>query len=188
MGECTENATRTIARLLYIIAFGWFINFRMKLLFGTCMTILAIIAGLTIGWFAPFFAVLYIRTRCWSIFKFTRTSPLILAIMILWTRVALSTQARWPFARFRFIIGQYIVGVLPLWILVHQAALFVKGIWAICRFAIYFGILSSFNFFNIVYGWALIMSTVRKCTMMAIFYTIAAWIGVMHTHARFIIA
>lgn len=66
MSECTENATRTVAGLLNVIAFGRFVNFRMKLLFGARVTILTIIAGLTVGRFTPFLAMFHIRTWCRS--------------------------------------------------------------------------------------------------------------------------
>lgn len=119
MRECAKHTTRTIASLLYIIAFGWFVDFWMKLLFGTCVTILTIITGLTIGWFAPFFAVLDIRTRCRPIFEFPRTPSFVFAIVILRTSIALPAQTRRTLARLSFVIGQHIIGVLPLWVFIH---------------------------------------------------------------------
>lgn len=64
MRKGAEDTARTIAGLLDIVAFGGLVDFRMELLFGACMTILAIVAGLTITRLAPLLAVLYIRT--WS--------------------------------------------------------------------------------------------------------------------------
>jgi len=66
MRKSAENAAWTVASLLDIVAFGGLVDFRMKLLFGACMTVLAIVTGLTITRFAPFLAVLNIGTRCGS--------------------------------------------------------------------------------------------------------------------------
>lgn len=73
MGKSTEDAAWTVASLLDIVAFGGLVDFRMKLLLGACVTVLAIVAGLTIARLAPFLAVLDIGTRCGSarvIYKF----------------------------------------------------------------------------------------------------------------------
>jgi len=64
MGKSAEDAAWTVSSLLDIIAFGGLVDFRMKLLLGACVTVLAIITGLTITRFSPFLAVLDIRT--WS--------------------------------------------------------------------------------------------------------------------------
>lgn len=62
MGKCAENASWTVASLLDIVAFGGLIDFRMKLLLGACVTVLAIVTGLAITRFAPLLAVLDIGT------------------------------------------------------------------------------------------------------------------------------
>lgn len=67
MCKSTEYATRTIASLLNVIAFCWFINFWMKLLLRSGVAILTIITSFTISWFTPFLAMLYIRTRGGSV-------------------------------------------------------------------------------------------------------------------------
>lgn len=62
MCESTKYATRTIASLLNVIAFCWFVNFWMKLLLRSGVAILTIVTSFTISWLAPFFAMFYIWT------------------------------------------------------------------------------------------------------------------------------
>lgn len=64
MRKGAEHTARTITSLLDIVAFGGLVYFRMELLFGACVTILAIVAGFTIARLAPLLAVLNIRA--WS--------------------------------------------------------------------------------------------------------------------------
>lgn len=64
MCKGAEDTAWAIPSLLDIVAFGGLVDFRMELLLGASMTILAIVPGLTIAWLTPFFAVLDIGT--WS--------------------------------------------------------------------------------------------------------------------------
>lgn len=64
MRKGAEDTAWAIASLLDIVAFGGLVDFRMELLLGTSVTILAIVSGLTIAWLTPFLAVLDIWT--WS--------------------------------------------------------------------------------------------------------------------------
>lgn len=74
--------------------------------------------------------ILKLPTRCVNlpILKFAWTSTLVLTIVILWACISLTTQTRRTLARFRFIVGQHIVGILPLRIFVHEITLFIKGV------------------------------------------------------------
>lgn len=62
--KSTEDTARTVASLLYIVAFCGLVDFRMKLLFGASVTVLAIVTGLTVARLAPFLSVLDIGA--WS--------------------------------------------------------------------------------------------------------------------------
>lgn len=64
MRKGAEDAARAVASLLHIVAFCGLVDFRMKLLLGPCVTILAIVTGLTVTRFAPLLAVLDIGTWC----------------------------------------------------------------------------------------------------------------------------
>ena len=62
MSKCAECTSGTIAGVLYIVTFGRFVDFRMKLLFSPRMAILAGIAGLAADRVAPLVARLDIGT------------------------------------------------------------------------------------------------------------------------------
>lgn len=66
MCKSTEDTTRTVTRLLDIIALCRLVNLGMELLLGTSMTIRAGIALLTISRLTPFFSMLHVWTRCRS--------------------------------------------------------------------------------------------------------------------------
>jgi hypothetical protein len=86
MSKSTKWSTWTISSYWNIITFSWFINlkkrkrrieinlfiliqtnFRMKLLFSTCMTIFTTIINFTYSWINPFITLFNMRTWCWSI-------------------------------------------------------------------------------------------------------------------------
>lgn len=119
MREGAKDSAWTIAGLLHVVAFGGFVDLGMELLFRPCVTIRARVSLLAVPRLAPFLAVFHIWTWCRSIFVFPWTAPLILAVVILWTGVALSAQPRRSFARLGLVVAQHIIRVLPLWILVH---------------------------------------------------------------------
>lgn len=64
MRKRTENATWTVSSNLYVIALGRLVDLRMELLLRTSVTVLAVVAGFAVGRFAPFLAMLHIRTWC----------------------------------------------------------------------------------------------------------------------------
>lgn len=128
MREGAKDSAWTIAGLLHVVAFGGFVNLGMELLFRPCVTIRARISLFAVAWLAPFLAVFHIRAWRRSIFVFPWTAPLILAVVILRTGVALPTQPRRSLARLCLVIAEHIIRVLPLWILVHQISLLVEYI------------------------------------------------------------
>ena len=62
MSKCAECTSGTIAGVLYIVTFGRFVDFRMKLLLSPRMAILAGITGLAADRVAPLVARLDIGT------------------------------------------------------------------------------------------------------------------------------
>jgi hypothetical protein len=197
MRKRTKNTPRTIARLLHIVALGRLVNLRMKLLFGARMTVLTILARLTVVGFAPLLAVLHIRTRRRTVLELARTASLVFAVVVLRTRIALSAETRRSFARFGFVVGQHIVGVLPLGILVHEVALFVEDVGspighiAIAAgdgFGAVFGTLECFDLFDVVDGRTLVVDAVGECTVGAVFDAVAARVCVMYTHTCFVVS
>lgn len=64
MCKSTKYSTGAIARLLYIIALGGFVDFRVKLLFCSSVTVLTGITTFTIRWFTPLISMFYTRAWC----------------------------------------------------------------------------------------------------------------------------
>lgn len=62
MRKGAEDATRAIASLLYVVAFGGFVDLRMELLLRASMTVRARVPLLAVAWLAPFLAVFHVRT------------------------------------------------------------------------------------------------------------------------------
>lgn len=116
MSKSTERSSRAVTICLHVVTFCRLVNFRMKLLFGSCVAILTQISVVASRRITPFFSVFRVRT--WSrtmlerelqiytnfkvhkfcvvnstipIFKFFRTSPTISAIMVLGACIALPT-------------------------------------------------------------------------------------------------
>ena len=69
MSKCAECTSWTITGVLYIVTFGRFVDFRMKLLFSPRMAILAGITGLTDRGIAPLVSRLDIGTGSGSVNK-----------------------------------------------------------------------------------------------------------------------
>ena len=67
MSKCAECTSGTIAGVLYIVTFGRFVDFRMKLLLSPRMAILAGITGLAADRVAPLVARLDIGTGSGSV-------------------------------------------------------------------------------------------------------------------------
>lgn len=88
MCKCTKRPTGTEIRLLYIIAFGTFIYFRVELLLRSCMTICTIILVLTIWRVAPLITLFDSWTRRRTIFELFWWTASIFIVMILWTSVS----------------------------------------------------------------------------------------------------
>ena len=63
MCEGAESPSRTVAGILDVVAFGRLVDFRMKLLFCTGVTILAIIAGIAGRRITPLVPGLDVRAR-----------------------------------------------------------------------------------------------------------------------------
>lgn len=104
VSKCAEHRAWAVALLLYVITFGWLVNFGMKLLFSSCMTVLAVITSLAVVRLSPLFAVLDVRTRSRAVLEFAWASTLILAIVILRASVSLTAETRRSFARLRLVI------------------------------------------------------------------------------------
>lgn len=64
MREGAEDAARTIASLLHIVAFGGFVDLGMELLLRASMAVRARVSLLAVARLAPFFAVFHVRAWC----------------------------------------------------------------------------------------------------------------------------
>lgn len=64
MREGAEDASRTIAGLLHIVALGGFVDFGVELLFRASMTVRARVPLLAVTRLAPFLAMFHIRAWC----------------------------------------------------------------------------------------------------------------------------
>jgi hypothetical protein len=54
VGKSTERSSRTVASLLDVVALGGFVDFRVELLLGPCMTVRAGVALIAVGGVSPF--------------------------------------------------------------------------------------------------------------------------------------
>lgn len=189
MGKCTEDGPGTVARLLNVVAFGGLVDLRMELLLRPGVAVLAAIARLAIRRLAPLLAVLHIGTGRGPVLVLPWAAPLVLAVVILGTRVALPTEARWSLTWLRLVIGEYVVCVLPLRILIHQITLLVQGIRAVqSTVHSVLGILQCLQLFDVEHGRSLILRSMGKRTVVAILYTVATRIGIVDAHACFVVA
>ena len=64
MGERAEGASRTVARLLHVVAFGGFVDFRVELLVGAGVTVLTVVDLLAVCRVSPL--VTYLDIGAWS--------------------------------------------------------------------------------------------------------------------------
>lgn len=64
VSKCTENTSRAITRLLYVVALGALVYFGVELLLSPGVTIRTHIAAVAVARLAPFLAVFHVRTRC----------------------------------------------------------------------------------------------------------------------------
>jgi len=62
MRKGAEDAARTVASLLHIVALGGFVDFGVKLLFRASMTVRARVPLLAVARLTPFLAVFHVRT------------------------------------------------------------------------------------------------------------------------------
>lgn len=109
--------------------------------------------------------------------------------MILRTRIALAAQARRTLARLRLVVGQHIVGVRPLGILAQQIALLVERVGRVQRIqAVRVDRLRRFHLFDVEHWRPLVVEAVRERTVVAVLDAVAACVGVVHAHARFVVA
>lgn len=189
MREGAEDAARTIASLLHIVAFGGFVDLGMELLLRASMTVRARVSLLAVARLAPFFAVFHVRAWCRTIFIFPGATSLVLAVVILWTSVTLPTEPRRSLTRLGLVVAQHIVRVLPLWILVHQVAFLIEDVRPVRRGVwIRVWIFQRLDLLDVVHGRTQIMITVREGAMWAILHTKSTCVGVMNAHACFIVA
>ena len=95
----------------------------MKLLLGAGMTIFTQISILAHSGLEPVVAVLHIGTRRRAVLEQTRIASLIARVMILRTGESLAAEARRPSTLLRLVIGQNIVGDVPLGVLIELTLL-----------------------------------------------------------------
>ena len=95
----------------------------MKLLLRPRVAIFTQISILAHGRLKPIVALLHIGTRRRPILEYARISALVSRVVILRTREALTTKTRWPLALLRLVVDKYIVGLIPLGVLVEYALL-----------------------------------------------------------------
>jgi len=112
----------------------------------------------------------------------------VLAVVVLWTSVSLAAQARWSLARLCLVVGQHVVGVLPLGILVHQIAFLVQGIQSISAIQGALCILQGLQLFYIIDRWALVLHSVGKGAVKSVLDAVPAAVGVVDAHACLIVA
>lgn len=78
MGECAEEAARTVARLLHVVTLGGLVYLGVELLLGARVAVCAGVARLAVGGLPPLLAVLHVGARRAPVFELARRSPLIL--------------------------------------------------------------------------------------------------------------
>lgn len=127
----------------------------MKLLLGARVAVLTRVPGLALSRIAPLVAAFDLRARGRAVLVLPRAPPLVLekkrrnpfcerkvpsekdmkrrmnphfVVVVLRTRVALTTKSRRFLADLRFVVRQHVPGVLPLGIVVHHATLLVEDV------------------------------------------------------------
>jgi len=119
---------------------------------------------------------------------FSGRATFVLAIVVLWTSVSLAAQARWALAGLCLVIGQHVVGVLPLGILVHQIALLVQGIQSISAVQCALCVLQGLQLFDVINRWALVLHAVGEGAVKSILDAVSSAVGVVDAHACLVVA
>src|SRR5687767_3919548 len=78
------------------------------------------------------------------VFIFLRATASVFRVVVLRTGISLAAEPWGLLALLSFIVGQNVIGILPLRIVVHQVAFFIKRVWSTRRI---FGILQSLRNF-----------------------------------------
>lgn len=188
MCECTEHGPWTVPSLLHVITLGRLVDLRMELLLRARMTVLATVALFAIRGLSPLLAVLHVGTRRGPVLVLPGTASLVLAVVVLGTRVPLPAQTRWSLARFRLVVGQHKVRVLPLGILVHQIPLLVQGIRPVQTVSPVLGTLQRLQLLDVEHGRTLVLGAVSECTVVAVLHAVAPGVRVVDAHACLVVA
>lgn len=130
-----------------------------------------------------------IDRRYLPIFILPRAAPLVLAVVILRTGVALPAEPRRSLARLGLVVAQHVIRVLPFRVLVHQVALLVEYVRPVRRgIRIRVRILQRLDLLDVVHGRAQVVIAVREGAMRAILHAKATGVRVVHAHARLVVA
>lgn len=109
--------------------------------------------------------------------------------MILRAGVALPAEPRRSLARLGLVVAQHVVRVLPLWVLVHQVTLLVEDVRPVRRgIRIRVRILQRLDLLDVVHGRAQVVIAVRERAMRPILHAKPTGVGVVHAHARLVVA
>lgn len=108
--------------------------------------------------------------------------------MILRTGVSLAAEARRALARLRLVVGQHVVGILPLGVLVHQVALLVQGVQRVGAVQSDLGILQGLQLFDVVNRWALVLHAMGEGAVQSVLDAVAPTVGVVDAHACLVVA
>lgn len=129
------------------------------------------------------------RYRYLPIFILPRAAPLVLAVVILRTGIALPAEPRWSLARLGLVVAQHVIRVLPLRVLVHEVTLLVEYVRPVRRgVRVRVRILQCLNLLDVVHGRAQVVIAVRESAMRAILHAKSTCVGVMDAHACLVVA
>ena len=92
VGKRAEWASWTVARLLNVITLGALVDFRVKLLLCSRVTVRAGILIFAVLRVAPFVALLHTGTGRRTVLELFRRSTTVLVIVILWTGIPATNQ------------------------------------------------------------------------------------------------
>lgn len=109
--------------------------------------------------------------------------------MILRTGIALPAEPRWSLARLGLVVAQYVVCILPLWVLVHQVTLFVEYVRPVRGgVRIRVRILQRLDLLDVVHGRTQVVIAVCESAMRAILHAKTTSVRVVHAHACLVVA
>lgn len=189
MCESTEDSSWTVTSLLYVIALGRFVNFRMELLFRARMTINTVITLIAIAWFAPFFSMFDVWTGGRAILVLPGAPSLVLTVVVLGAGVTLPAQSGRSLAGLGLVVAEHVGRVLPLGVLVHEVALLVEDVGPVSGgVGIEVRILHRLDLLDIVDRRPEVVVAMGEGAVRPVFNAVAPRVRVVDAHAGLVIA